>query len=371
MGKGANLKVISSLLVGMYMVFFLILVLTFAACGDGQSDAPGFAPPPGDDNGVDGDEGTAADTSTWLLRESGLPDVLNDVAWDWRDLFIAVGEQGTIMTSPDGIAWTQQDSGTNADMHAITCDGWDCMAVGDSGTILFTQDGVTWTEVYDGPDNVSLKGLYHGFVPALVAGRVTDTGSACVFRHSDPNDWADWTEIEAMPQSGRSITGLAGSRGFDPAIFVATTQVETLPNDGRVLTSTDGVTWIEVVISTEPVSTLSIITEDDRFWVGATDGRIYSSTDGVNWTEYQTPAIRSHLSGLASSGTTLVAHGSNEAFDLRNQIGVSSSDGGETWQEFVIGNAYETRGLAYANGRFVSVGRSLPEPGEGAVYTTP
>ncbi|NIO43108.1 MAG: hypothetical protein GTO41_24900, partial [Burkholderiales bacterium] len=59
-----------------------------------------------------------------------------------------------------------------------------------------------------------------------------------------------------------------------------------------------------------------------------------------------------------------------ETIGLGEQVGVATSDGGETWQTFVIGAAYESRGLTYGNGRWVSVGQSLAEPGKGAIFTT-
>ena len=58
------------------------------------------------------------------------------------------------------------------------------------------------------------------------------------------------------------------------------------------------------------------------------------------------------------------------AFKSDFQVGVVTSDGGQTWETFVIGAAYEPRGLAYEDGRLVSVGQSLTEPGKGAIFTT-
>ena len=60
--------------------------------------------------------------------------------------FVAVGEGGTILTSPDGIEWTLRTSGTSRWLLAA----WSpvrnlFVVVGDAGTILTSPDGITWT----------------------------------------------------------------------------------------------------------------------------------------------------------------------------------------------------------------------------------
>ncbi|MDJ0814061.1 MAG: hypothetical protein QNJ23_10040, partial [Woeseiaceae bacterium] len=49
--------------------------------------------------------------------------------------------------------------------------------------------------------------------------------------------------------------------------------------------------------------------------------------------------------------------------------GIASSDGGLTWEFFGIDEGYLSRGMAYGNGRFVSVGRTL-SPSDGGIYFT-
>ena len=49
--------------------------------------------------------------------------------------------------------------------------------------------------------------------------------------------------------------------------------------------------------------------------------------------------------------------------------GISSTDGGASWDIFDIDSNYESSGIAWGNGRFVSVGTSVLSD-EGAIYTT-
>jgi hypothetical protein len=50
--------------------------------------------------------------------------------------FVAVGEGGTILTSPDGVSWTARTSGTSNWLDGVAYGNGLFVAVGDRGTIL-------------------------------------------------------------------------------------------------------------------------------------------------------------------------------------------------------------------------------------------
>jgi len=50
--------------------------------------------------------------------------------------FVAVGDSGTILTSPDGVTWTTRTSGTTYYLTAVTYGNGTFVAVGENGTIL-------------------------------------------------------------------------------------------------------------------------------------------------------------------------------------------------------------------------------------------
>ena len=324
----------------------------------------------------------AADPRVWIERAAGLPNVLNDVTswWQSRDAerFVAVGDAGTVLTSEDGITWTEQLSGTTVDLNAVGCTlSGGCFAAGDEGTMLHSSDGENWSLYYDGPDDVTLEALLAS--GTLVAGHVVTTDTACLLHHDYDSD--AWTTVEPLAQSGQRITGLGAIYGFIDLMgafveqYVAMVNVP-FPDQGRVLVSADGLTWVEVFISDSHESTFSTASTYStpffgvEMWVGGTAGHIYSSSDGINWTEHQTPAMASNFVAMASSGNILVAHGFSEMIGQGAQVGVLTADEGQTWQTFVIGSGYESRGLAYSDGRWVSVGQLLSDPGRGAIYTT-
>ena len=57
------------------------------------------------------------------------------VAWSGSQ-FVAVGTQGTILTSPDGRVWTAQQSGTAKNLWSVAWSGSQLVVVGRGGTIL-------------------------------------------------------------------------------------------------------------------------------------------------------------------------------------------------------------------------------------------
>lgn len=291
------------------------------------------------------------DTNTWYERESGLVSELMSVVWN-GSLFVAVGIYGAVMTSPDGVAWTVRDSGTNAGLNRAHWDGTHFYVVGDQSTILRSSDGISWTTVNTGAD-VQLKGIASSGLIFVAGGRVSGSGDAYILTSMDGETWV---ENNSIPQSGKSVSGIAWSGQQ----FVASLSINLFPNDGRVLVSVDGITWIEVVISNDSLSTLSIIWDGNQFVAGGVVGRLHMSPDGVNWMEHDTGTSTNYFD-IASSGKILIAHG--------NGTGVATTDNGATWQTFSIGSFYTGHGLAWGNNKFTSVGYIGPGQG-GAIFAT-
>ena len=60
-------------------------------------------------------------------------------------LFVTVGNVGSILTSSDGISWTERTSGTTKNLYGVTYGGGLLVAVGDNGTIITSSSGTSWT----------------------------------------------------------------------------------------------------------------------------------------------------------------------------------------------------------------------------------
>ncbi|MGC8967977.1 MAG: hypothetical protein ACP5JV_06590 [Thermus sp.] len=72
---------------------------------------------------------------TWIRRDSGSDKNLYGVAYG-NGTFVAVGWDGTILTSPDGVNWTARTSGTSNNLNAVTYGNGTFVVVGLGGTIL-------------------------------------------------------------------------------------------------------------------------------------------------------------------------------------------------------------------------------------------
>ena len=67
--------------------------------------------------------------------------------------FVAVGNSGTILSSPEGTTWTSRTSGTSNNLNGIIYGNSIFVAVGNSGTILTSSDGTPWTSRTSGTSN--------------------------------------------------------------------------------------------------------------------------------------------------------------------------------------------------------------------------
>ena len=78
---------------------------------------------------------TSPDGLSWTYQNSGTAESLLNVAWSGTR-FTAVGNHGTILTSPDGVSWTMQTSGTIIDLYGVVWSGSQFATVGDSGAVF-------------------------------------------------------------------------------------------------------------------------------------------------------------------------------------------------------------------------------------------
>ena len=97
------------------------------------------------------------------------------------------------------------------------------------------------------------------------------------------------------------------------------------------------------------------------------------SLDGLNWTQKQTPLLNfDFLSGATDGSKLILAGGFGSIFwgyylQTDWPAGIVSNDDGSTWEFFGIDEGYLSLGMAFGNGRFVSVGRTL-SVGESGIY---
>ena len=306
--------------------------------------------------------------SDWTNRLSGLPHALGDVIWD-GDAFIAVGSVGTVLTSADGITWVAIESGIVADLSAIAFYGSDIYAVGDGAILQSADHGASWT-VKGSITGAVLQAVAISSSQVVVGGYRRSWGTAITLVSEDRGD--TWQAVDSWPNENAHMNDLV----YRDGLFVAST-----PNpegfDARVTVSSDGKIWNEIAVSdaSELAVPHTIFHDGSQFILAGLNGTVFTSLDGFNWTKLQTPVRDVYYTSAAWSGLKLVLAGASpcgslwscEPFDA--PLGLSSTDGGMTWELFNVDSRFESSGLAWGNGRFVSVGNNPQLDGDGAIYT--
>ena len=91
--------------------------------------------------------------------------------------FVAVGDDGTILTSSNGTSWTSRTFGTGSVLFGVSYGVSTFVAVGYSGTILTSSDGTSWTSRTSGTSQ-QLRGVSYGgskFVVVGVSGTIVSS----------------------------------------------------------------------------------------------------------------------------------------------------------------------------------------------------
>jgi len=98
--------------------------------------------------------------SAWESRSSGTSQELRGIAYG-DGMWVAVGNSGTILTSPNGVTWTSRTSGVSGALNGVAYGGGMWVAVGGIGRILTSTDGISWTLRPSGTEQ-SLRGIAYG-----------------------------------------------------------------------------------------------------------------------------------------------------------------------------------------------------------------
>lgn len=261
--------------------------------------------------------------------------LLGGVSWSGSTL-VAVGESGTILTSPDGAAWTQQVSGTAAQLNGVAASPSLMVAVQyGSLAVLTSPDGVTWTPQGGGTGEGLWSVVWTGgqFVAVGIGGAIVTSPDGIVWT---PRNSGTTGALVGVAASGTQIVAVGGAG--------------TLA--GVALASPDGATWTPQTI---PPSWgfLWTATFTGTQFIAFGDGGPLSSPDGITWTAQTGP---SGMLAMAASATEIMAVG-----DFGS---IATSSDGRTWTTWTVGSARLT-GVAWTGTRWVVVGAS------GTIFTSP
>jgi hypothetical protein len=216
-------------------------------------------------------------------------------------LYVAVGENKTIVTSPDGIVWTERSSGDVSDyrLYSIVWTGTKFIAVGwdinaNQSTIVTSIDGITWTR--------------HSFA---VAGGV--------------------------------LLGITKSN--NQLVAVGKEYVNGIFHPLIITSSLNGIDWFKQPIISNGSILNDLVYTGEKF-VAVGIGVTATSIDGTNWVATDNATL--NLYGVVYSGNTYVAVGT----------GIYTSADATTWQQKLgynnLGNPF--RSVAWSGRQYAVVG---------------
>jgi hypothetical protein len=276
----------------------------------------------------------------WALAALGCGGVTARDPASGEPSFVAVGAEGTILSSPDGISWQRQSSNTAAELRSVAAGRSGFVVVGAHGIILTSERGNDWTARRSGADVDLTHVIFTGEQFVAVGGGFDDGALAL----TSP-DGASWARVEGPPHYSFQAVALAGST----IVVAAVKPSKMLPMalDNVVLASVPPSTsnrggWIE---RQAPTFRDSLAVQDETLTVGSYAGRstLSRSSDGEKWGTLELPSLEAR--SIARSDSRLVIVGGSSTLE--------STDGID-WSEHEV--ARRLLAVAYGAESFVAVG---------------
>ena len=309
---------------------------------------------------------TSPDGITWTNQTFDIPASCTKLRFDGGK-FVAVGKDGVMLTSPDGIAWTTVIPATPGPIGTPVTNGSVIVATESiQGAVLTSPDGVRWTARYL-PNKEHLGILTYGKGLFVGIGK-DDADSRVVMTSADGITWA---------RHDLGFSDWVMDIAFGNNAFVIVTGGST------IYTSTDAATWIPGSLSDRPAS----VTFKDGNFLAVGSHTVYSSPDGFNWSGYAanlqlspsqilggsvTSAIIDDLGGLFTSsgyknwrqrtspfsfGYYFVGFGNN-TFMAAGNGGLLTSNDGKTWVNRILTPPFVPYGAVLFNDTFIITGEN-------------
>jgi photosystem II stability/assembly factor-like uncharacterized protein len=233
----------------------------------------------------------------------------------WGTVFVAVGANGAMYSSPDGTQWTALNSGVAGNLNAAVYGLGAYMTVGDGGVMLYSTDAATWTA----QNNVSANNLY-SIASNQVNLSVAVGANGTILTSSDGKTWV-----------AAASSGTATTQDLRAVTYSALGTWVAVGSNGTLITSTDASNWKAVASNTASdlkgiAYGLSSATNAAIFVAVGANGTLVTSPDAVTWTKQ--PAIGpSTLFAVTHSappsGTQFIAVGAGGS--------IFTSTDGTTW----------------------------------------
>jgi hypothetical protein len=298
-------------------------------------------------------QGTSLDN--WTSQLSGTTNNLNAVIYNAPN-FMAVGNGGVVLVSPDGTNWTGQSVGTTNNLYGLVCSTNGLyVAVGARGVIFTSPDGVNWTnQTAHLLAALDLYGVCQG------SGLLVAVGiNHAILTSPDGTNWAEQTT-----GSGTNFYAVT----YGNSRYVAT----GFGSSALVLESTNGTNWSNSAAG-PPIRGLLFA---NGIFVGvggeapaALGGYIATSPDGMTWTGQHSGIISQNLGAITwGNGFYVTVGGMTYSPSSYSQVILSSPDAAH-WTTRLTNSNNQLNGVAYGNGSFVAVGNGGMILQSGPIFT--
>jgi hypothetical protein len=280
--------------------------------------------------------GRADPLDTWTSSNPVPPDITLSGITYGDSQFVTVGRTGTILTSSDGIIWSQHDIGNNFGFSVVGYGNGIFVALG-SGVAVASADGVTWSPqgrlFYD----FRCFGLAYGNNRFVGVGQETGPKNTIVSA-----DGANWEPGGSGGWLGHSLW---------KGQFVAV--------GGGIQTSPDGTIWAPNPFG-PPNQLYGIAYGNGQFVAVGDAGTILSSADGVNWVTRQSETQNTLNDVAYGNGIFCAVSGWGTVGGMSPETPVNgailTSEDGVNWTQRQTATTNAFNRIAYGNGRFVAVG---------------
>ncbi|HEX3029799.1 MAG TPA: hypothetical protein VHT34_10955, partial [Clostridia bacterium] len=219
--------------------------------------------------GEDGQIIKSSDGVKWQIVNTDIPCTLHSVIYDGT-YFIAAGDEGTLARSKDGSTWTLLESNTEIDLYSLKKLNNTYIAVGKSATILTSKDATNWKLVLGvEKDNRTFNEFFSGVTYKDGTYYTISNMNSFVYTSKDAVTWKQTSRLK-----GLSYSDLIYYKGR----FVLIGREMSISKDMKTETINK-----EGFYTASGAEYLKINAFSDFLLTGAPDGNIYLSSDGILW----------------------------------------------------------------------------------------
>ena len=301
--------------------------------------------------GWDGRIKASSDGITWTLCETSITESISDIEWNGK-YYIAVGYD-SILISYDGFNWEHKGCASFF-FSDIFWDGKKFVATGgqlvgcsiSAGVVAWSKDGINWSEIdADFKEKESLEtygyefiyqdGIYYLLGRGYNSISENESGVIFVLTSKDGLTWKE-SENKSILNTYKGNIELNGN-GIS---------IKFKKSSHELYISSNQKTWQKVVLADDYRLSSAAYGNNKFVLLDDYHGRILASDDAVNWLE--TDKKNSEINSMVFSGSKFVAVG--------NDGRILASSDGQKWDIVQLNENYILFSVIYKNGTFVAVG---------------